>query len=490
MVKYVRREVRQLTTKDRERYLAATASFHRLDAEAGRRQYGAKFTNYKESVTKHLARMSLDKCTPFHGYDTFLTSHEGFVLEFEQALQSIDPRISAPYWDYTIDTVKYGHVDDIASNSILFTNDWFGPLDNSATSDVLTSKYFSSLPVPVDASSPEHNAFGVVTDLTNANPSLFVERFSSICGLPTKVPLAGCTELKSVFATTSLSAFRSTVEQVYHASLHMALGGVKDCAFSLSDASSDATQGGPDRPQLYESIGAMANTMWRTMELGGLMKCSSDGCSSSVEADTFEACSCSCPSVDEWDDSEKYELGYDQLSHFGVVQMLASETATSAYFETSATTGLQKVSGATPDEDEAFWKWLVDFSCHPGKMAPFATPLASNNDPLFWVSHASWGRFWHFMRLSPELSDGFHLQWTDPTEKTFLTDYTNVTDCEGMLKEDDKLPFKGFTVDAATHPEEYAAAGRYTNADMLALISPDNPDLPYVYSDFDWDHCD
>jgi hypothetical protein len=106
MCKYVRRELRQLTTKDRERFLAATATFHRMDAKEGRAKYGVKFTNYQEATIKHLSKMTLDGCTPYHGYDTFFTAHEAFVLEFEQALQTIDPAISAPFWDYTIDSTK------------------------------------------------------------------------------------------------------------------------------------------------------------------------------------------------------------------------------------------------------------------------------------------------------------------------------------------------------------------------------------------------
>jgi len=63
--------------------------------------------------------------------------------------------------------------------------------------------------------------------------------------------------------------------------------------------------------------------------------------------------------------------------------------------------------------------------------------------------------------------------------------YTNVTDCENMLKETDKLPFKGFTVAA----EKLRSATEYTNADLLDLFTASNPELPYVYSDFDWSHC-
>ena len=480
MCKYVRREVRKLTTTDRERYLAAAALFHTLDADAGRRKYGAKFTNYKESVAKHLARMTLDGCTPYHGYDTFLTAHESFVLEFEQALQAVDPAISAPYWDYTIDTVKYGHVGRVAAESDIFKDDWFGPLDNSKHGDVLTSKHFSHLPVALDRDLPEHNGFGYVTDSVNQNDSPYVTRVSSICGLPTKATLAGCTELKSIFNAGSLSQLRSQIETVYHATLHMSLGGVSDCAFSLKDAVADESMGGPDRPALFEAIGQMANTLWRSMELGKIMRCDSD---CSTETDSFATCQCSCPSVDAWSDDEKYELAYAQLEHMGMTNMLLSESGTANYFETSKA-GMVQLKDATSDENKAFWKWFVDFSCHPGKMAPYATPLAANNDPIFWVSHAAWGRYWHFVRLAPSFATDFHNDWMDPTTKNFLDHWQNVSNCENMLTLDDVLPFKGFTRDDAK-----GEAKPYSNRELLDLFSPNNPDLPYMYSDFDWSHC-
>ena len=63
MCKYVRREIRELTSGDRAAYLSAVELFHRLDLDAGRRTYGHKWTNAKTSVVKHLARMTLDGCT-------------------------------------------------------------------------------------------------------------------------------------------------------------------------------------------------------------------------------------------------------------------------------------------------------------------------------------------------------------------------------------------------------------------------------------------
>jgi hypothetical protein len=265
----------------------------------------------------------------------------------------------------------------------------------------------------------------------------------------------------------------------------MSLGGAQECAFSLADAVADTSQGGPDRPALYEAIGLMSNTIWRTMELGKLMRCPSD---CDLETDSFADCACSSPSVDKWGDSEKYELGYNELDNFGVIQMLSSEASTADYFEVDSDTGLTKVSGATVGEDKLFWKWLVDFSVHPGKLSPFATPLAATNDPIFWVSHAAWGRYWHYMRLNPTLKEDFHMEWTDPTVASWMDGDMAVSDCEDMLKETDTLPFKGFTEDGDS--DAYATAEKYTNADLLALFSPDNVKLPYMYADFDWSHCE
>jgi hypothetical protein len=467
MSKYVRREIRQLTTSDREKFLAATELFHRTDADEGRKLYGSKFTNYKESVVKHLARMTLDGCTPFHGHNTFLTAHESFILEFEQSLQAIDPSISMTFWDFTIDTEKYGHITNIAESSPIFKDDWFGPLDNSANSEALTSKYFSNLPVPRDTSQPEHNGYGFITDVTNANPSSVVTRSSSICGLPTKSRLSGCAELNAIFLAQDLTSFRAQIENNFHATMHVGLGGVTECAVSLADAVTNDAIGGTTRPALFESIGMMANTLWRTMELSGTMTCATD-----CDLDTaFSDCDCSCADVDTMSSDEIKDQAYLKLAGVGMTQMLMSETATSSYFTTDASTGKITLADATSDENDEFWAWMLQFTCHPGKMGPFATPLAANNDPIFWVTHATWGRFWHYVQLNEDLWSNFDSTWG-----------YEATNCELMLNYDDLLPFTGFA--AKDDPTK-----RYSNRELVSLFAPTNPELPYIYSELTWEHC-
>lgn len=460
--------------------------------------YSPDNDHHHPPIIRHYARQ------PFHGYDTFLTSHEAFVLEFEQALQAVNPSIAAPYWDYSIDTTLYGHVGNIAEESAIFSHAWFGPLDNSATNDVIESRYFTDLPVPQDRDAPEHNGYGFVTDSVNPNPAAFVTRANSICGLPTKSMLAGCTEIGAVFEADNLDALRSQIELVFHARIHMAIGGVTDCPYSLLDAVSDAegstgaTFGGSKRADLFEAIGEMANTIWRSLELESLMRCdqecdstaasrfsSSSGPKSGETLAAAKECSCSCPTVDKtWHgDKESYANAYKELERAGVTQMLLSQPSTSAFFETSAE-GATKLAGGSEDENHAFWKWLLDFSCHPGFMGQYATPLASNNDPIFWVTHAVWGRFWHFIRLAPDYESSFHGDWTDPTTKSWMDGYTNTSDCENMLKYDDKLPFKGFTA------QDETSGRHYSNHELYDLFAPNNPNLPYIYADFNWDHCD
>lgn len=67
MCKYVRREVRALNDDDKERYLSALEVVHRTSMKDGAELYGSNFRNFEHFTTKHLWKMTLEKCTPWHG---------------------------------------------------------------------------------------------------------------------------------------------------------------------------------------------------------------------------------------------------------------------------------------------------------------------------------------------------------------------------------------------------------------------------------------
>lgn len=150
--KYVRREIRTLTKYDRTTYFSALQLIHRLTLQEGQAQFGDNFKNYAYFTSKHLDAWTENDCFPlvgpFHGSNAFLTSHAAFTLELEQALQAIDPSLSQPYWDFTVDA----ELGLEWTNSDLFGYDYFGSI--SPPGHVVNdSKYFSYLPSPFDADS-------------------------------------------------------------------------------------------------------------------------------------------------------------------------------------------------------------------------------------------------------------------------------------------------------------------------------------------------
>lgn len=63
-------------------------------------------------------------CDHWHQGAGFVTSHMGLTLMFEQSLQSINPAVSVPYWDFTLESTFFGAADFRSSG--VFADDWFG----------------------------------------------------------------------------------------------------------------------------------------------------------------------------------------------------------------------------------------------------------------------------------------------------------------------------------------------------------------------------
>lgn len=495
--KYVRREIRSMVDDERERFLAATEVVHRLSMEEGQAKYGSKFVNYEYFTVKHLASMSIDGCSPYHNHDVFLTAHEAFVLEFDQALQSIDPSVTVPYWDYTIDSETYGV--DWWGKSPIFQHDWFGPLNTSHdTGNVLEGAYFAGVPNAYGFQFPERNSYGVVTDKMNNNPSMYVTRSNEICGLTTRAKLPDCANLKGVLQSEDLTSFRLTIEGQFHATIHMAIGGTTDCKFSLRTA----VKKWPHLTGFFEGFALLLNTLYRTFmqehvitdpkfskedytgkvnhkmpshatvtqrnqSISPLMVCP-DYCSLDTP---FSECACSCPSLDNKlasGELHKY-LAYKHLDRSGVFGMLNSEVSTNKHLAQDAN-GTYRFVNMTEDENSELLVFLLMAICHPGKMGQYGTPLAATNDPLFWPTHSSWGRLWAYVRLSPDFNT-FNNSWQNESPN-----------CQGMYELHDTLPFKNFL------PGEDGDKF-YSNKELIDLFDPKNPKLPYMYSGFQWSHC-
>lgn len=109
-----------------------------------------------------------------------MTQHIGLTLELEQSLQSINPAIALPYYEYGQDYYLY----DYWFNSVVYEADWFGeavPL--SSTHSIGDSGRWDGVFVPDGTSyidgwnsnstslNPYVNAYGDLRSPWNNNPS-------------------------------------------------------------------------------------------------------------------------------------------------------------------------------------------------------------------------------------------------------------------------------------------------------------------------------
>ena len=121
-VKYVRREIRSLTSSDKENFLSALKIIYSLDKKKGIELYGEKFRSSEELLVKHLNGAATSDCDHWHDGAAILTHHVAFTLEIEQALQAINPSIAIPYWEYGMDAFLYSSY----AMSPIFQSDWMG----------------------------------------------------------------------------------------------------------------------------------------------------------------------------------------------------------------------------------------------------------------------------------------------------------------------------------------------------------------------------
>uniref|UniRef100_A0A0K0E814 Tyrosinase copper-binding domain-containing protein n=1 Tax=Strongyloides stercoralis TaxID=6248 RepID=A0A0K0E814_STRER len=107
--KSIRKELRMLTKKERERYHRGIKKLK----ESG------EYTNF---ATIH-SKISLSGSS--HAGPAFLPWHREFLKRFEIALKKIDPSLSIPYWDSTLESSL-----PTPEDSIIFSDIFFGTTDD------------------------------------------------------------------------------------------------------------------------------------------------------------------------------------------------------------------------------------------------------------------------------------------------------------------------------------------------------------------------
>ena len=369
-------------------------------------------------------------------------------------LQLVDPTVSVPYWDYTIEahSVK---VSDSATpwrvwrESVVFSDDWFG--DAQPEDLIVKGGRFAAMPVTGNAwnlsvpyGSPLTNAWGFVRAPWNQNKVPFVTRHNTTYGFElTDVP--SCQDHYDVMQETEWSKFGVDIQYNAHGTVHAMIGGVW----------------GADYERKFEEIGyrtlcaknvgleafATQKNLWRSNQLECPTYCGDDTPATD--------CKCSCPNLQYW-----LESGFAS----GIL-----ESESPLFFDEKYTT----TKHGTDISDIVLKMLCNDFAeINPiiGDSLESASPL----DISFWPTHPTIERLYQWRRINGFSND----TWVNNMARS--VSFKNVGYCWGH-NGGDVLVWRNL-VDSNPGP--------YTNNDLWDIFDPtvDN-EVPYVYEHFEWSHC-
>lgn len=468
VAKYVRWEIRKLWDIDRNEFFDALATTYGTSQADGEKLYGSKYRSNTYLVEKHLLGAADKSCDHWHDDAGIYTHHSAFTLELEQSLQSINPRVAVPYWDYTYD--EYIHLD--WTESEIFTNDWFGVASPLNDNHVLTSGRWAYTKVAIRMGNTgderTHNPYGLLRSPWNTNPIPYLLRSRFVLGAKDgnyrNVP--GCKEFSSFFQKTELSELLAGVNGLLHGPIHIMVGGQwhfeqeKLGVEKLFKKSGLVEMG---RGAMVNNFLLMSKFMWRQ----GYVKCPTV-CSSDTPG---EQCTCFCPStIPDWQLNAQ-NSGMNDLTRAWVTKL--------------------KNAGNTTEHE--IWHEL----CHigwAGEMYTSAAPL----DPIFWPLHGLADKFINMKRLMKDAkktvldeSWGFEHMHNVPSDTGIVCDWSDVKGefqipnctrgtCPGH-KEFDIIPFGNFTGTDAPF---------YTNRAFYEFSYPNNDAYPYIYDSYtDWPGC-
>lgn len=254
LCRYVKRELRSLTEDDRDAFLDAAVALWDLDIDTGREKYGDRFTTISEFVLLHAFKSTGDvECDQFHEGTGFMAHHFALTVAFESSLRAVNPAVTVPYWDFTIEGEAIdeagGSPAMLGDVSPFFSDEWFGSTDEN--NHIQDSRWaHTAVIVMADLSNSSEkakmvkdekfmtNSYGIITAPWNNNADSELARsMSSVCGMePTNKKIPTCSNHFSLLNETDLGEFMLLLPGVGHGPMHVNTGGVYgECEDSMAD---------------------------------------------------------------------------------------------------------------------------------------------------------------------------------------------------------------------------------------------------------------
>jgi len=447
--KYVRREIRKLTEEDRQELFDAMYTLWSTPLEEGKELYGDNYVDILTLTTIHTEYAGDITCDHMHDGMGFLTHHAALGRMFEASMQLVNPKVSLPYWDYTIDTLRSkGSPDDtdFITGSGIFDESSLGDYDRET--HIVNSGRWGNYELYSNANtySSVYNSYNYLRAPWNANNVGYITRSYYSNGNPV-LDLPSCADHHDILQVDDYSTFAQNIAYKPHGKVHVILGGVWDANTTTFANENGLTEDAS--LALTVEAAALQKNLWRSNVYQCPTDCSID-----------ETCSCSCPSINAWDGEMSHEK-----KEFEAMNLL---TKYSSVF-TDNPNYLYDIDG-NPIAYEIMKFLCNDYDYSKPKIAEMyeaSAPL----DPAFWITHPTVERIFSWRSIQ-----GFDtMNWATNSSLTSSTGY-----CYGH-EENDVLNYSNL-VDGDSDIA-------YTNRDVLDLFDPNVALLPFVYDSFAWEHC-
>ena len=459
--KYVRRELRSLTTDDKVKFFNTMEIVYKTDRDEGQSAYGEYFEPIDKLVAYHNQLAGSKYCDHMHDGYGFLTQHAALSKWFEVVLQSIDPSVSLPYWDYTIEGQAVNNTGDIMKwrQSDVFDPEQFGPCVHSGP---VTEGRFAYTPTRQNSHdyiiSPTAmgnrsegnyaavNAYGFMRAPWNQNNIPYLTRINNTYGFElTEVP--NCHDHKDALEQDTFSDFGAFIAYTPHGTTHIAIGGVGGADYKNILKAVDYDL------EMAEHWVPIAFAYQKNMYRAGWLECP-ETCS----ADTPQSdCKCTCPEL-------------------ASMLMMSDEELWAEYMNVIVALNLKYTFNKNgTNVQQTLLKMLCNHYDGMASVMGDSLESASPNDPTFWPTHPTVERLMVWKRINGFTDESW------PDDEAWSVEGFDIEYCYGH-NSDDVLPW----------PEHIYSPvmGPYTNAQVWDLTDPSYENSTVIYDHFRWDHCE
>jgi len=470
MAKYVRREIRSLTNEDREAFLSAMQVLFYTPTKEGKKIYGEKFRGVDHFISEHLHGSARKTCDHWHDGAGIMTHHTSITLEFENSLRVVDPTVSMPYWDYTIDEYIYG-VD--WEDSVIFSDDWFGDASPDNDEHIITEGRFAYLPIIKDSngSYPITNPHGLLRSPWNANPVAYVTRHDKVLRQRAYKHLPTCRSFYEAFQEDWIGELNNALNGYLHGPVHIMIGG-------HINKYHDDREINKYTGATISSVLLISKNLWRL----GYARCP-ESCDGLIEKE----CQCSCP-----EHLRQNKTAYEILVQEDQMKYISQVSMRKITYDLE--TGQYGIDGLTHPQAQEIFEDLFETICsfgYPGEMYTSASPA----DPTFWLIHPTAERFLQLRRFASYYGNStLNETWGYEHSSITPSDFQKVCSWDGVGDNDLPRCVYGNCYGHAAHdliPQTDLIPGRstFTNQEFYDFMDPRNQDIPYVYDNFKAEHC-